>query len=68
MHRNEIIYALICMNNHVLSCLISMLSTHACTHHPISYFISYDRLSPSFCAFALLVASETILRSHVEVA
>ena len=27
MHRNEIIYALICINNHVLSCLISMLST-----------------------------------------
>ena len=26
MHRNEIIYALICINNHVLSCLISMLS------------------------------------------
>ena len=27
MHRNEIIYALICINNHVLSCLISMLLT-----------------------------------------
>ena len=26
MHRNEIIYALICINNHVLLCLISMLS------------------------------------------
>ena len=26
MHRNEIIYALICINNHILSCLISMLS------------------------------------------
>ena len=26
MHRNEIFYALICINNHVLSCLISMLS------------------------------------------
>ena len=26
MHKNEIIYALICINNHVLSCLISMLS------------------------------------------
>ena len=26
MHRNEIIYALICVNNHVLSCLISILS------------------------------------------
>ena len=26
MHMNEIFYALICINNHVLSCLISMLS------------------------------------------
>ena len=26
MHRNKIFYALICINNHVLSCLISMLS------------------------------------------
>ena len=26
MHRNIIFYALICINNHVLSCLISMLS------------------------------------------
>ena len=26
MHRNEIFYGLICINNHVLSCLISMLS------------------------------------------
>ena len=42
--------------------------TRACTHHPISHFVSYDCLSPSFCAFALLVASESIPRSHVEVA
>ena len=26
MHRNEIFYALICINNHILSCLFSMLS------------------------------------------
>ena len=26
MHRNIIFYALICINNHVLSCLISILS------------------------------------------
>ena len=26
MHKNEIFYALICINNHLLSCLISMLS------------------------------------------
>ena len=42
--------------------------TRACTHHPISHFVSYDRLSPSFRAFALLVASESIPRSHVEAA
>ena len=42
--------------------------TSACTQHPISHFVSYDRLSPSFCAFALLVASESIPRSHVEAA
>ena len=42
--------------------------THTCTHHPISHFVSYDRLSPSFRAFALLVASESIPRSHVEAA
>ena len=26
MHRNKIIYALMCINNHILSCQISMLS------------------------------------------
>ena len=40
--------------------------TRACTQHPISHFVSYDRLSPSFRAFALLVASESIPQSHVE--
>ena len=42
--------------------------TCACTQHPISHFVSYDRLSPSFRAFAFLVASELIPRSHVEAA
>ena len=42
--------------------------TLACTQHPISHFVSYDRLSPSFHAFALLVASESISRWHVEAA
>ena len=42
--------------------------THTCTQHPIYHFVFYDRLSPSFRAFALLVASESILRSHVEAA
>ena len=36
--------------------------TRACTRHPISHFVSYDRLSPSFHAFALSVASESIPR------
>ena len=41
MHTNEIIYALICISNHVLSCLISMLSERLryflreCPHHGI---------------------------------
>ena len=34
--------------------------TRACTQHPISHFLSYDHLSPSFLVFALLVASESI--------
>ena len=42
--------------------------TRACTQHPISHFVSYDRLSPSFRAFALLVVSESIPLSHVEAA
>ena len=40
--------------------------THTCTHHHISHFVSYDRLSPSFRAFTLLVASESIPWPHVE--
>ena len=27
MHKNEMFYDLICINNHVLSCLVSMLSS-----------------------------------------
>ena len=42
--------------------------THACSRHPISHFVSYDCLSPSFHAFALFVASELIPQSHVEAA
>ena len=38
------------------------------THNPIPHFISYDCLSPSFRAFALLVASKSIPWSHVEAA
>ena len=40
-----------------------------CLYSPlISHFVSYDRQSPSFCAFALSVASESIPQSHVEAA
>ena len=42
--------------------------THACTHHPISHFVSYDCLPPSFSAFALSVTFESIPQSHVEAA
>ena len=42
--------------------------TSACTHHPISHFVSYDCLSPSFRAFAVLVAFESIPQLHVEAA
>ena len=52
----------------VITTIHVLISTRACTQHPISHFVSYDRLSPSFRAFALLVASESIPRLHVEVA
>ena len=42
------------------------MGTRACTHHPISHFVSYDTLYPSFRAFALSVASESIPPSHAE--
>ena len=40
--------------------------TRLCTRHLISHYVSYDRLSPSFCALALSVASESIPQFHVE--
>ena len=42
MDRNEIIYALICINNHLLSCLISMLSSSTRTLE--KYDINYKGL------------------------
>ena len=41
MHRNEIIYALICINNYVLLCLISMLSLSS----TVKFFLSLSPLS-----------------------
>ena len=50
MHRNKIFYALICIDNHVLSCLISMLSTS-----PPSPFIFFSiSQCPLFPASSLL--------------
>jgi len=37
------------------------------THHPISNFISYDNLNPTFRQFALSLSSESIHRSYTEV-
>ena len=65
MHRNEIIYALICINNHVLSCLISMLSQCHTTPHLSSLlgdnFASYTSFSTPLSYLHFLVHS---LLSH----
>ena len=34
------------------------------TTHPISYFVSYDHLSPSFRSFALSISTEFIPRNY----
>ena len=36
------------------------------TAHPISHFVSYDRLRPSFCSFALSIYSESTHRNYKE--
>ena len=46
--------------NDLLILIALCKDTPTCTHHPISHFVSYERLSPSFRAFGLLVASESI--------
>ena len=38
----------------------------SCTDHPISYFVSYDRLTPFFRQFALYLSSVSLLRSYEE--
>ena len=40
--------------------------TRTCTQHPISQFVSYDRLHPTFRSFALTVSSESLPKSYVE--
>ena len=39
---------------------------HTCTYHPISNFVSFDHLSPSFKAFSLSVSSIAISKSYRE--
>ena len=39
----------------------------SCTDDPISYFISYDRLTPSFRQFVLSLSSVSLPRSYKEV-
>ena len=38
----------------------------SCTDHLISYFVSYDRLTPSFCQFAIILSSVFLPRSYEE--
>ena len=55
MHRNEIFYALIYIDNHVLSCLISMLSAPSPLARPVA------QRSPHACRHAR--SSEPLVRS-----
>jgi len=38
----------------------------SCIDHPISNFVSYDHLNPTFRQFALSLSSESILKSYTE--
>ena len=40
--------------------------TRACTQHPIAHFISYERLSPTYRTFALVVSSESLPHTYHE--
>ena len=40
--------------------------TQSSTTHPISTFVSYDSLHPSFCQFALSISSESIPKNYQE--
>jgi hypothetical protein len=39
---------------------------HTCTDHPISNFVSFDHLSPSFKAISLSVSSLVVPKSYRE--
>ena len=39
---------------------------HNCTLHPISHFVCYDQLSPSYRAFSLALSSESIPKTYLE--
>jgi hypothetical protein len=40
--------------------------TRSCTSHPISHFVSYDHLSPSFRAFSVSLSSLVVPKSYQE--
>ncbi|XP_078447656.1 uncharacterized protein LOC144716399 [Wolffia australiana] len=40
--------------------------TRSCTLHPISHYVNYGRLHPTYRAFSLSLTSELIPRSHLE--
>ena len=40
--------------------------TRACTQHPIAHFVSYERLSPTYRTFALVVSSESLPHTYHE--
>ena len=40
--------------------------THACTQHPIAHFVSYERLSPTYRTFALVMSSESLPHTYHE--
>ena len=52
MHRNEIVYALICINNHVLSCLISMLLAATTSANERYHHHSWSATSSHFGAIS----------------
>ena len=71
MHRNEIFYAVICINNHVLSCLFSMLSIipkiysfwdyNLNFHRKIDMHSKYDNMHKNGMFYALIYINNNII-------
>ena len=60
MHRNEIFYALICINNRVLSCLFNMLSGRLESIALMDgnrWFLASDRLFPSHPLLSTIIGA-----------